>query len=119
MSAVGSIPAAAAWTACARPISEPSAQTAALLDIFCALNGATRIPRRAKMRHSAAVNKLLPADELAPWIISTLAAIARLPQVMGVIESDEHCPFRTHQQFRQRRRLQAEFPPRIGGQAKR
>ena len=44
MSAVGAMPAAAACTAWARPISAPSAQTAALFDMFCALNGATRTP---------------------------------------------------------------------------
>ena len=48
-------PAAAACRAWARPISPPpvprspagSGQTAALLDMFCALKGATRTPRRA------------------------------------------------------------------------
>ena len=66
MSALGSMPAAAACTAWARPISAPSGHTAALFDMFCALNGATRTPRRAKIRHSAAVSRLLPTEELVP-----------------------------------------------------
>ena len=44
---VGSIRAAAAWTAMLRAISPPPVVTAALLLMFWALNGATRIPRRA------------------------------------------------------------------------
>ena len=56
MSTVGSTPAASAWAAWARPISRPSGVTAAFRDMFCALNGATRYPRRAKIRHSAAVS---------------------------------------------------------------
>src|ERR1051325_4793975 len=75
MSAVGAMPQAAACNACARPISLPSAQTAALLDIFCALNGATLMPRRAKIRHNAVTSRLLPAEELLPWIIKTLTVI--------------------------------------------
>src|SRR5438874_689283 len=86
MSAVGATPAAAACTAWARPISAPSAQTAALFDMFCALNGATRTPRRAKMRHSAAVSKLLPTDELAPCTIITLPRMGGPPQVTGVVQ---------------------------------
>ncbi len=42
--------AARACNACARPISPPSAVTAALLDMFCGLNGRTRRPRRVKAR---------------------------------------------------------------------
>ena len=37
---------ARACSAWARPISPPSAVTAALFDMFCGLNGATRRPRR-------------------------------------------------------------------------
>ena len=66
ISALGAIPAAAAWTACERPISAPSAHTAALFDIFWALKGATRTPRRAKSRHSAVTSRLLPTEELVP-----------------------------------------------------
>ena len=40
--------------------------TAEFNAIFCALNGATRHPRRAKMRHNAATNTLLPACEAVP-----------------------------------------------------
>ena len=42
MSIDGSSPAASAWSACARPISPPSAATNELRAIFWALNGATR-----------------------------------------------------------------------------
>ena len=40
--------AARACSAWARPISPPSAVTAALFDMFCGLNGRTRRPRRVK-----------------------------------------------------------------------
>src|SRR5665213_1725271 len=40
-------PQARACSAWARPISPPSAVTAALFDMFCGLNGRTRSPRRA------------------------------------------------------------------------
>ena len=39
--------------------------------MFCALNGATRKPSCLKMRHSAATSKLLPTDDIVPWIIRT------------------------------------------------
>src|SRR3954471_8629240 len=90
MSAVGSTPAAAACTAWARPISEPSAQTAALFDMFWALKGATRTPLRAKTRHSAATSRLLPTDELVPCSISTLAGIIHLTQVVSVLPPAWH-----------------------------
>src|SRR5579871_6103698 len=80
MSAVGGTRAATACTAWARPISAPSAQTAALFDMFCALNGATRTPRRAKRRHSAAVSALLPTDELVPCSMSVLAGMDHLAE---------------------------------------
>src|SRR6516164_3991898 len=101
MSAVGSIPAAAACSACARPISAPSVQTAALFDMFCALNGATRTPLRANTLHNPAVNRLLPAEELAPWIISTLAGTGRLPQVMCVVQKHEYGAPLVHVQLRE------------------
>ena len=47
MSTPGSTRQAIAWVACARPISPPSAVTAALLDMFCGLNGRTESPRLA------------------------------------------------------------------------
>ena len=34
--------------------------------MFCALNGATRIPRRASQRHSPAISTLLPASDVVP-----------------------------------------------------
>jgi hypothetical protein len=42
---LGGTPAARACNACARPISPPSLATAALLDMFCGLNGRTFRPR--------------------------------------------------------------------------
>jgi hypothetical protein len=44
-------PAASACSACARPISPPSMVTAELSAMFCGLKGATRTPRRCRMRH--------------------------------------------------------------------
>ena len=63
MSTVASIPAASAWAACARPISSPSAVTAALSAMFCDLNGATRNPARASTRHNAAVSTVFPTPD--------------------------------------------------------
>ena len=66
MSAVGSIPAAAACMAWARPISAPSAVTNEFSDMFCALNGATETPCRASHRHNPATSALLPASDPVP-----------------------------------------------------
>src|SRR6266567_9617013 len=74
MSTVASTPAARAWANWARPISPPPGQTAALLDMFWALNGATRTPRRANTRHSPATSVLLPADDAVPCTMSTGAS---------------------------------------------
>jgi hypothetical protein len=63
---LGSSPAARACIAWARPISPPSTVTAELLDMFCALNGATRTPRRASHRQSPATNTLFPASDDVP-----------------------------------------------------
>ncbi|CFE89098.1 Uncharacterised protein [Mycobacterium tuberculosis] len=53
-------------------------QTIELLDMFCALNGATRTPRRANARHSPAVTALLPASLVVP---ATSRPDIRLPKV--------------------------------------
>ena len=45
MCTLGGTPAARACKAWARPISPPSSATAALFDMFCGLNGRTRMPR--------------------------------------------------------------------------
>src|SRR5882757_8974953 len=63
---LGARPAARACMACARPISPPSAVTAELLDMFCALNGATRIPLRDNSRHNPATTIDLPASDVVP-----------------------------------------------------
>ena len=44
----------------------PSAQTIELFDMFCDLNGATFMLRRANARHSPVVTMLLPASEVVP-----------------------------------------------------
>ena len=66
----GASPHAAACIAWARPISppRPSAPTTTteLLDMFCALNGATFTPRRCSQRQMPAVSTLLPASEVVP-----------------------------------------------------
>jgi hypothetical protein len=67
MSVSGAVLAATAWSACARPISPPSAASALLSDMFCGLKGATRHPRRASARQIPATSVLLPAPEVVPW----------------------------------------------------
>ncbi len=66
MSTWGDTRAASAWTIWARPISPPSGVTPELLDMFCALNGATLLPILAKMRHRAAVVMLFPTSDAVP-----------------------------------------------------
>ncbi len=51
---------------CARPISPPSAETAALLDMFCGLKGRTFSLRLAAMRQSPATNTVFPTSEPVP-----------------------------------------------------
>ena len=68
-----STPAAWACRYWARPISAPSAQTMELLDMFCALNGATETPRRASARQSPVTTSDLPASEEVPATRSPLA----------------------------------------------
>src|SRR3984893_2230760 len=63
---LGASPAARACMAWARPISPPSVVTAELLDMFCALNGATRMPLRANSRHSPATTIDFPASDVVP-----------------------------------------------------
>jgi len=66
IAASGSTRAAAACIAWARPISPPSAVTMEFSAMFCALNGATRTPRRASHRHRPATTTLFPAPEVVP-----------------------------------------------------
>ena len=66
MSTVGGVPEARACSAWARPISPPSEVTAALLDIFCGLNGRTRKPRLEKARQRPATISDLPTSEPVP-----------------------------------------------------
>src|SRR5882672_1871733 len=76
--ASGGTPAASACRTCARPISDPSAQTPALFDMFCALKGATRSPRRANHRQSAAARNDFPASLLQPRTMIACFAIGSL-----------------------------------------
>ena len=68
MAASGVARAATAWIHWARPISRPSAVTIELFDMFCALYGATRNPRRASTRHNPVTTTLLPASDVVPAI---------------------------------------------------
>ena len=84
IAASGSARAATAWTHCARPISRPSAVTIELFDMFCALNGATRTPRRASARHRPVVTTVLPASEVVPSTIRLPLTGADPMSVAGV-----------------------------------
>ena len=66
MSTCGATPQARACNAWARPISPPSAVTAALFDMFCGLNGRTFSPRAANARQSPATISDLPTSEPVP-----------------------------------------------------
>src|SRR5512132_524295 len=105
ISVLGSTRQERACSAWARPISPPSAVTAALFDMFCGLNGRTARPRRVYTRASPAVISDLPTSEPVPCSISAratrpldggrremLTSVAnscsldgqRLPQLVGV-----------------------------------
>src|SRR5690242_17435205 len=73
MAVSGSRRAARACRAWARPISPPSAVTAALLDMFCGLKGTTRVPRLAKARQSPATISDLPTSLPVPMNMSARA----------------------------------------------
>ena len=78
MCTVGGTRAARACSAWARPISPPSAVTAALFDMFCGLNGAHLAGRdRAKSaaRGPATISDL-PTFEPVPWTITAGAGRA-------------------------------------------
>src|SRR5947207_13681394 len=69
MSIAGGAPQARACKACARPISPPSAVTAALFDMFCGLSGRTLRPRRVNTRASPATSSDFPTSEPVPCSI--------------------------------------------------
>src|SRR4030095_1669176 len=81
--ACGVIRAASACKYCARPISAPSGVTAALLLMFCALKGATRMPRLARWRHRAVTTNDLPASLEQPMIMMGRAIRALLRGYYG------------------------------------
>src|SRR5690606_35103463 len=66
IAASGIARAATAWIHWARPISAPSLVTIELFDMFCALNGATRRPRRDKDRQIPVTTTDFPASEVVP-----------------------------------------------------
>src|SRR5260370_5357087 len=66
ISLIGSSPHASACTPCARAISPPFAHGCELFGMFCALNGATRKPRRFRTRQIAAAVQLLPTWDAVP-----------------------------------------------------
>src|SRR5712691_1772927 len=78
ISVTGATPQARACKACARPISPPSAVTAALFDMFCGLKGRTSRPRLANARAKPATISDLPTSEPVPWNISARAAKSKL-----------------------------------------
>src|SRR5262245_42650899 len=78
MCTLGAVRAARACSACARPISPPSAVTAALFDMFCGLNGRTLSPRSANARAKAATISDLPTSEPVPWNMSARALTSEL-----------------------------------------
>src|SRR6516162_4846030 len=81
MSVIGSTPQARACNACARPISPPSAATAALFDMFCGLNGRTLSPRLVKARAIPVSSSDLPTSEPVPCSISARVT-AETPTVL-------------------------------------
>ena len=90
IAASGSMPAAAACTACARPISLPSRATTEFSAMFCALNGATLTPRRCSQRQMPAVTTDLPASECVPQT-RIAPFIARPSARRGSRTSQEGC----------------------------
>src|SRR3569833_4777656 len=73
MATSGSSLHAQACAACARPISPPPGHGYELIDMFCALNGATRTPLRRSQAQIAVVIQLLPAcEEVPPMKIARL-----------------------------------------------
>src|SRR6202012_6100244 len=79
MSTDGATRDARACSAWARPISPPSAVTAALFDMFCGLNGRTSSPRRVKARARPATMSDLPTSEPVPRNISPRAGMRLNP----------------------------------------
>src|SRR3954454_19003771 len=100
---VGAVRAARACSACARPISPPSAVTAALLDMFCGLNGRTRRPRLANGRARPATISDLPTSEPVPWnmmaraVMGGASELCRVRQLTLTSTSLElYAPLRLH-----------------------
>lgn len=78
MCTLGAMPAARACNAWARPISPPSAVTAALFDMFCGLKGRTSRPRRVNRRAKPATISDFPTSEPVPWNMTALAGMRAL-----------------------------------------
>ena len=69
----GCFPAASACTACALPISIPSAVIYELSAIFCDLKGATLYPSCVNILHKAVQIRLFPTFDIVPCIIIAFA----------------------------------------------
>ena len=77
--------AAIACSHCARPISPPSSETAALLDMFCGLKGRTFRPRFEAIRQRPATNTVFPTSEPVPCsmikrVMPSPSKVARRPE---------------------------------------
>src|SRR4051794_33917875 len=66
--------------------------TAALLDMFCGLNGRTRNPRSAKTRHKPAVMSDFPTFEPVPMIMIARAAMVSDNVGVGAHDAAAHRP---------------------------
>src|SRR5262245_37147496 len=88
--------AARACSACARPISPPSAVTAALLDMFCGLNGRTFSPRFVKARARPATISDLPTSEPVPWNMRARAGTSVLDPRLRLHASGEMMLYERH-----------------------
>src|SRR5712691_1461397 len=89
--ACGVVRAASACRYCARLISVPSGVTAALLLMFCALKGATRMPRLARCRHRAVTRNDLPASLEQPMIMMGLVTHLALTKKLAVRATPQRC----------------------------
>src|SRR5271156_5574090 len=89
---VGVNPQASDCTACARPISPPSKVTQALLDMFCALKGATRTPWPRSHAQNAVVIQLLPAPEPQPRIDKAFIELRLSSRRIAPLPDRRHYP---------------------------
>src|SRR5690348_14227879 len=89
MCTCGTCRAAAACKAIERAISPPSSVTREFSAVFCDLNGSTFKPLSANSRQSPATIVVLPASELAAWIMIGFIAQS---VVLGHVEQMQVVP---------------------------